>query len=154
MAKSEMRYIQYYTAGSAARQLAPLRTEEAKPAPRPRRRKRPVLYIDPVAIMGMVTAIILVVCMAIGFGACQQARQERMQMENYANSLEAENAQLAKTYAEGYDLDQIRLDAVLMGYVPESQVPHITIDSPAPVQQEEQPGFMESIWIYLTELFA
>lgn len=152
MAKPDIQYIRYYTAGSAAEKLAPAFREDAKPARR--RAKKPVLYIDPVAILGMMTALVLVVCMFVGLASLNQAKAEYTQADAYTRSLENKNEKLTRQYAEGYDLEELRLEAVLMGYVPASQVQHLTITVPEPVPQEQEPGFFEAAWIFLTELLA
>lgn len=154
MARPDIQYIRYYTEGSAARKLVQTIPEKAAPAPRSQKKKQPVLYIDPVAIIGMVTAVILVVCMFIGLHSYNKAQQRRYEMEQYVNRLEVQSAQLDQRYAEGYDLDDIRLKAVLAGYVPVNQVTHITVAPQTPAQVETQPGLLESVWISLTELFA
>ncbi len=152
MAKPDIQYIRYYTAGSAAEKLAPAFREEVKPARR--RAKKPVLYIDPVAILGMMTAVILVVCMFVGLSGLNKAQAEYARADAYTRQLENKNEALSKQYTQGYDLEELRLEAVLMGYVPASQVQHLTITVAEPVPQEQEPGFFEAIGIFLTELFA
>ena len=51
--KSDVRYIRYYTVGSAARELSPPVPQQPKPVVKPRKAKKIVLFIDPVAILGI-----------------------------------------------------------------------------------------------------
>lgn len=143
------RYIQFYTPGSAAEKLRPALPEQPQAAPRRARSRRPVLYVDPAALLGAVTAVVLMICMFVGLAAYNDSCAELAQMDNYVRSLERQNEALQTRYEEGYDLEQVRLDAVLMGYVPESQVLHITLDTPAPEPEPEV-----SFWQTLARLFA
>lgn len=154
MAKTESRYIQFYTAGSAARDIAPALRTETTPANRPRRSRKPVLYIDPVAILGMVTAVVLTVCMLIAFNQLKQTKAEYESVYNYNCTLKQQHKDLQKEYAMSYNKEEVRMEAVLMGYVPSSQVQHVTIQAQKPATEPEQPGVIEQAWMYLTELFA
>ncbi len=154
MAKTESRYIQFYTAGSTAQELVPVLRPEATPANRPRRSRRPVLYIDPVAILGMITAVILTICLLIAFNQFKQAKAEYEYVYNYNLALKQEHKDLQETYAKSYNREEVRFEAVLMGYVPSSQVQHVSIKAETPEPIPEEPGVLEQVWDYLTELFA
>lgn len=154
MVANQNRYIQFYTAGSTARDLAPALRTETSQVNRPRRSRKMVLYIDPVAILGMVTAVVLTICLLVAFNQCKQAKAEYEYVYNYNCTLQQEYKDLQKTYADSYDKEEVRLEAVLMGYVPVSQVRHVTIKAQEPAAVAEEPGTLERVWIYLTELFA
>lgn len=143
------RYIQFYTPGSAAEKLRPALPDESNAAPRRARNRRPILYVDPAAILGVVTAVVLMIAMFVGVAAYNASCEEYAQMDNYIRSLERQNKELTASYKENYDLEEVRLDAVLMGYVPESEVLHITLDTPA-AEPEPEP----TIWQMLSRLFA
>jgi len=83
MAKTESRYIQFYTAGSTAQELVPVLRPNEKTENRPRRKRQPILYIDPVAILGMLTAVVLTVCLLIGYGRYKQAKEEYEYVYSY-----------------------------------------------------------------------
>ncbi len=154
MAKTQSRYIQFYTAGSTAQELVPVLRPQATPVNRPRRSRKPVLYIDPVAILGMVTAVVLTICLLIAFNQFKQAKAEYEYVHSYNCTLQQEHKDLQKTYAASYDKEDVRLEAVLMGYVPSSQVQHVTIKAEMPEPIPEEPGIFKQAWSYLTELFA
>ena len=91
---SDVHYVRYYTAGSAARELAPqipLRTKAAQKARKPR---KSIIYIDPVAIIGVVTAIIMVAVMILGVMQLNQLKEEASAMQNYVLDLKAENTEM------------------------------------------------------------
>lgn len=154
-AKVDVRYIHFYTDGSAAKKIAPLFPEEKK-ARRARARKaahRKTIYIDPVAIFSTVVACGLLLCMVFGLAALQGARERNAQMLSYVQELSAENEQLQKEYAASYDLQQIEQAAIALGMVPAEQVQHDSIQVQAPAA-EQAPSGWDQLVAFLTNLFA
>ena len=154
--------IQYvpicYVDGSTARKLeqpvykAPTVTKA--PQPRRRKAKRIVVVVDPVAIFGMLIAVVMLCCMISGFVEYSVLRQQNRQMNEYVTALELEKAQLEQTYREGYDLDEIRDFAQSNGMVPADQAPQIQIEVQLPQQEQAQLTFWDTITTFLAGLFA
>lgn len=152
--QSDVRYVNFYTSGTAARQVE--RKSEKKPvkqtvAAAPVRRI-PIPF-DPVAVFGTTVALVMLVCMLVGLAQVNTANEQVQAMEHYVTQLEAENARLQSEYAEGYDLDEIRIAANSMGLVPVEQVRHITITIPEE-EAVEQPTWWEQLLLDFQELFA
>ena len=125
--KDQVKYIRYYTVGSAARELAPERPQKHRTAPIPRKVKKLVLHIDPVAIFGIMTAVFLLVCMIVGMVQLQQTRAEKAEMNRYVQQLVEENQALRTQYAQGYDLEEVQKTAIALGMIPADQVAHVNI---------------------------
>ena len=154
-AKVDVQYIRFYTDGNAAKQVAPMFPEEKK-AHRARARKsarRKVIYVDPVAIFSIFVACALLLSMAVGLGALQQARERNVQMRAYVEQLNGENERLKQTYAQGYDLQEIEKTALALGMVPAENVSNNSIALNVPVQEQQTTGW-EQIIAFLTGLFA
>jgi len=151
----EVKYINAYVSGSMAYQLntAPARKKKRVTLPKPRREKKVVVRLDPVAICGIAMAAVLLVLLVVGFTRLQDARAEAAALESYVSDLWEENKQLQDTYSSGYDLDEIEKVAQAMGMVPQSQIPQVEIEVNVP-QQESQPTAWESFFAFLTGLFA
>ena len=149
----DVRYIQFYTDGSAARKVTPVVPLETIRVPRVKKRKRIVVHIDPVAVLGIAVAAVMLVLMAVGLTQLRNARQELSAMSAYVDTLTEENASLNAAYSEGYDLDQVRTTALALGLVPVDQVRHVTVQVPVS-QSEEAPGAWERFYTFLTGLFA
>ena len=121
--KHDIIYVNFYTDGSAARKAAP-----AFPASQPRKKtiarhhKRPVLYVDPVAVFSLAVACVLLIMMAVGLTGLQNAQAEAAQMESYLEQLQAENAQLNEKFAQEVDLESVEQSAIALGMVPKSQL--------------------------------
>ena len=67
--KPEIQYVgQFYVHGSEAKQVAPKRRPQFQ-LPKPKPEKIEKIYVDPVAFVGIVVAVVMLVAMVIG--ACQ-----------------------------------------------------------------------------------
>ena len=145
--KSEIRY----TDGSAARQYELPSQPKRKPQPRPRRRKKIVLYVDFVAVTGILVAAVMLILMMAGAAGLADANGEVAQMESYLAQLRDENLQLQQTYKESYDLEEIRMEALAMGMIPADRAETVTIQVQAPGAEPTEP---HSFWAVLAGLFA
>ena len=152
--KPDIQYVRYYTDGSAARQLevySPRKNKTA--APRPRKQKGYVIYVDPLAVGGILLAAVMLVMMLVSSIRLVVARQELSNAQAYVTTLTQSNEQLRKTYDASYDLEEVEKSALALGMIPISQATTIYVD----VEEEkivEEPTFWERVSMKLAELFA
>ena len=152
--KPDIQYVRYYTDGSAARQLevySPRKNKTA--APRPKKQKGYVIYVDPLAVGGILLAAVMLVMMLVSSIQLAVARQELSTAQAYVTTLTQSNEQLRRTYDEGYDLEEVEKSALALGMIPISQATTIFVD----VEEEEiveEPTFWERVSMKLAELFA
>lgn len=151
--QSNARYISFYTDGSAARKI-----EVSKPAvkstlPKKKRRKKIVLYVDPIAILGIMTAVVMTIIMTVSLFMLRDAQAKAVAMEQQAMQLRAENLELQAEYEAGYNLEQVEQTALALGMVPKDQVEHVTLYvQPTPTQKTVSP--LAQLWSFLSGLFA
>ena len=152
MAKQHViQYVNFYTDGSAARKIEPAALERKAVLPKQKKQKRKVIRLDPVAIFGVAVAVCMLIMMLVGISSLNSAREETLTMSNYVDALMQENATLHAQYADGYNLEEIRVTALALGMIP-SQDAQQTAIFVAPVQQpQEQTG---NSWANLTALLA
>ena len=150
---SDIQYVQFYTDGSAARQFEPKHRQPKKKLqqPRPRRKKKIVLHVDFIAVAGMLVAGVMLLLMLTGMSGLNKLNDEVTRLEGYLSELEQENLELHHTYREGYDIDQIREQALEMGMIPASRATTVTIQVGDAADSEEQAS---SFWSFLEGLFA
>ena len=152
-AKVDVRYVSFYTSGSAAKKIAPVVPLKTIKLPRIKSKKRIVVRIDPVATAGIVMAAILFVLLIVGVTQLQSARQERAQLAAYVDTLQMENEALQAEFEAGYDIKNVEKTALALGMIPVEEVQRVSIqvqDIPAP----EKPGVWEGFITFLAGLFA
>ena len=147
----QIQYIhQFYVPGSEAQKVAPAhsprRSRTALPKVAPREKIR--IQVDPVALGGLVVAIVMLVMMVVGMTQYSRACEQHAVMETYVTQLRDENARLEHTYRSGYDIEEIKQQAHALGMVPVSEATTIQIEVNVP-QPEPEPSFLdEIIWFF------
>lgn len=150
---NEVRYISFYTDGSAARKMDLYKPAAKTTLPKAKKKKRITLYVDPVAILGIMTAAVMLIIMTVSVFLLKDAQQEALLMERQVAELQAENKALQAEYEDGYDLVEVERTALALGMIPKEQVEHVTLYvQPAPQQQTVGP--LAQIWSFLVGLFA
>ena len=154
--QADVQYVRYFTEGSAAPRIAPLIREDPYYVPRVRRHKKKLVYVDPVAVLGISVSIVLTCCMFAGVRNLKQARLETQQMEQYISSLEQENIKLTDEYHQGYNLQAVEKTARAMGMVPADELPRVEMEikAPAPAEEPQSQTIWHKINTFLTGLFA
>ena len=127
--RKPVQYIQFYTDGSAARKLEVLPLHKPKAAPRPRKERKPkyMLYVCPVALVGIVAAAVLLVAMILGSMQLYDALQAEAKMADYVDHLAWNNGLKKAEYEASLDLDKIYRDALAFGFISQELVPHLEI---------------------------
>ena len=154
--KPKIQYVgQFYIHGSEARQLElQEKKKQAKSKlPLERLRKIEVVYLDPVAIFGIVTALVMLTVMILGVLQIRDDWKEYRVMSNYVSRLNSENAELQADYRSQYDLEDIRIKAQALGMVPKSDLEVRTVYVTIP-QPEPEMTWLEEVQWFLSGLFA
>ena len=154
--KPKIQYVgQFYIHGSEARQLElQEKKKQAKSKlPLERLRKIEVVYLDPVAIFGIVTALVMLTVMILGVLQIRDDWKEYRVMSNYVSRLNSENAELKAEYRSLYDLEDIRIKAQALGMVPKSDLEVRTVYVTIP-QPEPEMTWLEELQWFLSGLFA
>ncbi len=158
--KPDIQYVgQFYNYGSEAKKLAqePEKKKAKTRLPLERLQNIPRIYVDPVAIAGIVVAFALLAAMVFGTVQVNDAWQEYQTMASYVHSVKADHAQLRHTYQMGYNLSEIENQALMMGYVPASELESVPLEVTPSRSERESNVFVQAwndmIW-FLHGLFA
>lgn len=154
----DIQYVRfrYNTDGSAARKPEPeIVRKKAVPQPKPRASapQRSATRVDPVSLVAMVVAAVMLVAMAVGLINLAVTKAKAEGMEQYVTQLRAENTQLRQEYVSGYDLADIEKQALAMGMIPIEDAEHVYIQVEVP-QADPEPTFWEEVGLFFTELFG
>ena len=151
--QTEICYINYYVSGSAAYQVEQKPVKQKATLPKPRRQKKIVVHIDPMATLGIFVASVMFVLMIVGAFRLNSVTQQASEMSDYVATLQNETAQLRNTYEQGYDLEEIRRIAEARGMIPINDAQHVEILVEMP-EEIQEPTVWESFVTFLTGLFA
>ena len=155
--KHNIEYIQkFYSYGSEAKviEFKPKNTQPQKPSV-PKREREPVttICVDPVALCGMMVAVVMVLVVLACLIQYNVVSQDHAAMENYVRVLREDDILLQHQYNASYDLATVESAARALGMIPVSQAQSISIRVEVPVRQEA-PGFLDNLRWFLSGLFA
>lgn len=153
--RTDIQYIHFYTRGTAAAKVAPVVREDPFYVPNTVKHYRKRVYVDPVAIVGFLVAMVLFASMISGISTLRQIQQEKDQLEQHITGLTQENLDLKDQYEHSYNLDQIENTALALGMVPAEELPSVEIYPKASeVTVHEEPTAWEQICAYFEELMS
>jgi hypothetical protein len=152
--KPEIQYVRFYTDGSAARQLEVQSPRKRKAAyPQKKKQQGYVIYVDPLAVTGILLAAMMLISMLVGSIQLAVAQQQLSDAKAHVTTLRQSNEQLRATYEEGYDLEEVERSALALGMIPVSQAQVLFVE----IEEEqvvEEPTFWERMSAKLQDLFA
>ena len=153
--QAEVQYVKYPLNGTAAWKVeGNTQHDNVTPVYNRRRTERKVIAVDPVALCGIVLAVVMLVAMVTGLVQYRHSLQQTVQMSQYVQLLEQENIQLQQTYEEGYDLEEIMQIAMDAGMVPSENMTRVRIVMDDPQPDETRMSFWDTVTTFLTGIFA
>lgn len=149
--KPDIQYVgQFYIHGSEALELA--RREQARKAktrlPLGRLKNIQKVYVDPVALIGIVVAVVMLTVMVLGAVKIHEAWTEYEAMSSYVDELKRENAVLDHGYRSGFDLEDIRTKAIALGMIPAEEATNVDVTVTIPVTEPEPTWWEEIVWFF------
>ena len=146
--KPDVEYIQkYYSYGSEAKVIEFKPKQEQKiRVPHPKRSPKTKIYIDPVALTGLVVALVMLVVMALGVAEFSAVCREHQQLQEYLTVLRDTNVQMTHDYRTSYDLVEIEETARVLGMIPISEATTITVKVNVPQPQPEPTWWDDVVW--------
>lgn len=147
--KPKIQYVgQFYVYGSEARALeVEAQKEKAKTRlPKIRLDRFQKLYIDPVALGGLLVAAVILTVLVLGMHKLNESWQEYGRMSAYLTELKRTNATLSHSYHTGYDSDTVREAAKSVGYVENEDAQYMLITPRVPKKAAEPTLKDDIIW--------
>lgn len=153
--QADIQYVEYHVEGNTARKVERNTMKNSvAPAYTPRWTERKVIALEPVAVIGIVLAVVMLVAMMATLLQYRRCLQQTQQMGAYLQQLQQENEALSKTYRESYDPDEIMKIALEAGMVPAESVETVRIMVEEPRTEEPQMSFWQSLSTFLAGIFA
>ena len=155
-AKPEIQYVgQFYIYGSEARKLEPKRQERKKTTvlEQSKTEQTRVISVDPVALVGLLVAAAMLVCLAVCATQIGDTWQEYEAVSNYMTQLMMENSSLKHEYVNSFDLAEVEATALALGMIPATEANTIILPVHIPTAEPE-PTFWEDLVWFAQGLFA
>ena len=152
--KPKIQYVgQFYVHGSEARKLELEQAKKAKTSlPVARLQKIEKIYVDPVALAGILVAVVMLVVMVVGALQIRDDWTEYERVSDYVSQLKRENAKLEHDYRTELDLEDIRTKALALGMIPKAELESLSISVTIPERTpevsriDEIKGFLEGMF--------
>ena len=154
--KPKIQYVgQFYVHGSEARalQLQEQKRQAKTKLPLARIQKIEKIYVDPVALAGILVSVVMLVTMVLGAVQIKRDWDQYEQVSAYVSELKRENARKNHAYRLSYDLEDIKSKALAMGLVPKSELQTMAVAVTVP-EKEPELTRTEEIRFFLEGLFA
>ncbi len=154
--KPKIQYVgQFYVHGSEARKLEPKKERKIPKTKLPveRLKTKESINLDPVAMMAIVVAVVMLFTMAAGALQLKSDWEEYHAGERYLSYLNRENARLERVYRSSFDLEEIRSKALALGLKPREDVEERSVQLvlPVPEAEESQESKLAAFWKGLWE---
>ena len=135
--RNDIQYVRFYTDGSAARKIEPSFTEFGKVfQTKAKKKKRVLVFVDPVALLGIAVAVCMLICMGVGIARNKAAQQQTAQLQQYVQQLTQEKDAVMEEYTSGYDLQTVKQTALALGMIPRDEAQRVTLEVVVPVQEQ------------------
>ena len=154
--KPKIQYVgQFYVHGSEARQLQLQEQKRQAKTKLPHARVQTIekIYVDPVALAGILVSVVMLVTMVLGAVQIKRDWDQYEQVSAYVSELKKENARKNHAYHLSYDLEDIKSKALAMGLVPKSELQTMAVTVTVP-EKEPELTRTEEIRLFLEGLFA
>lgn len=154
--KPDIQYItQFYSYGSEAKvlELKPVTKKKKTALPKALPQQKIQVQVDPVALAGIVIAVMLVVLMTVSVQNYLDVCAEYEVMSNHVIELQNFNVEKQQEYKKQYELEDIREKALALGMIPMEEAEIMIISPVIPEPEPEQPWWENISW-FMKGLFA
>ena len=145
----DIEYVnKFYVHGSEAKviEFAPNKTKAKTTLPKPLREKKTTIEVDPLALCGIVVALVMMVVMVAGLMDFKAAVEENHLVAEQLEELRNDNISLEYRYRSSFDLNEVEETAKALGMVPADTVPVVMMTVNVPEQTEEYTVWGDFLW--------
>lgn len=152
--KTEIQYVgQFYVYGSEAPKQEPKPKKPRVKLPELHLERLQKVYIDPIALCGVVIALVMLGLLITGAYHLRDTRAAYDEIKTQLSDLKRENAQLSHTYHTSYDLEDIRNRADRIGMVEADEAECFTVFFSLPKEEKKPTAWDDFLWL-LSVLFS
>jgi len=138
----------FYVHGSEAKviEFAPNQSKAKTTLPKPVREKKTTIEVDPLALCGIVVAMVMLLVMVVGLVDFKAAVEENTAVAEHLDTLRNENITLEYQYRNSYDAAEVEETVKALGMIPAEQAPVIALTVTVPEQPQEYTRWGDFLW--------
>ena len=147
--KPDIEYIdKFYVHGTEAKiiEFAPNKTKAKTSLPKPLQEKKTCIVIDPLALCGIVVAVVMILVMAVGLLDFKAAVDQNAAVSQRLENLRNEHIMLEYQYRTSYDATHVEETVVALGMIPAEKAPVVALEVNVPEQKPEYTAWGDFLW--------
>ena len=145
----DIEYInRFYVHGSEAKviEFVPNQTKAKTTLPKAVREKKLCIEVDPLALCGIVVAVVMLLVLSIGLVDFRAAVSENRAAEARLEEIREKHIMLEYEYRQSYDAAMVEETALALGMIPADKAPVVTITVNVPEQTQEYTWWGDFLW--------
>ena len=147
--KPDIEYIdKFYSYGSEAKiiEFAPNKPKAKTTLPKPLQEKKLCIAIDPLALCGIVVAVVMILVMGIGLMDFKAAVLENRAVAEWLDDVRDEHVMLEYQYHQSYNVDEVEETVRALGMIRAEKAPVVAISVTVPQQTREYTRWGDFLW--------
>ena len=145
----DIEYVnKFYTYGSEAKVLefAPEKPKAKTALPKPLREKKICIEVDPLALCGIVVAVVMILVMGIGLMDFKAAVDENRAVAEKLDTIREERLMLEYQYHQNYNPAEVEETVQALGMIRAEEAPVVAITVTIPEETPEYTVWGDFIW--------
>ena len=145
----DIEYVnRFYVHGSEAKviEFVPNKPKAKTTLPKAVREKKLCIEVDPLALCGIVVAVVMLVVLSIGLVDFRAAVNENRAMEAQLEEIREEHIMLEYEYHQSYDAAVVEETAQALGMIRAEKAPVVAITVTVPEQTQEYTWWGDFLW--------
>ena len=147
--KPDIEYIdKFYSYGSAAKviEFAPNHQKNETTMPKAVREKKVCIEVDPLALCGIVVAVVMILVMGIGLMDFKTSVEENKAVAEWLDDVRDEHVMLEYQYHQSYNVEEVEETVRALGMVRAENVPVVALTVTVPQRTQEYTRWGDFLW--------
>ena len=143
----DIEYIdKFYVHGSEAKVIAFAPNQLKTTLPKPVREKKTCIEVDPLALCGIVVAVVMILVMGIGLMDFKAAVEENKAVAEQLDTIRDEHVMLEYNYHQSYNVEEVEEAVRALGMIRAEKAPVVSITVTVPEQTPQYTRWGDFLW--------
>ena len=136
----------FYVHGSEAKVIAFAPNQPKTTLPKPVREKKTCIEVDPLALCGIVVAVVMILVMGIGLMDFKAAVEENKAVAEQLDTIRDEHVMLEYNYHQSYNVEEVEEAVRALGMIRAEKAPVVSITVTVPEQTPKYTRWGDFLW--------